>query len=104
MCLNPERVLISDVKKVLDNRPIQIKKKEVTVQIYVPKKLSTIIVRGPSDIMKEENEETFEMYFENEKKSGGGNIETIDFQAKENAFYITFTVEDGMCQDVTSIF
>ncbi|XP_052261005.1 protein mono-ADP-ribosyltransferase PARP14-like isoform X1 [Dreissena polymorpha] len=82
-----------DVKTVLDNLPITIKKKEVSVQIYVPKKLCTIIVHGPEGFMKEENEDAFEMYFENEKKSGGGDIQEISFRPSEKAFYITYKEE-----------
>ncbi|XP_052226217.1 protein mono-ADP-ribosyltransferase PARP14-like isoform X1 [Dreissena polymorpha] len=82
-----------DVKTVLDNLPLTIKKREVSVQIYVPKKLCTVIVRGPEGVMKEENDDTFEMYFENEKKSGGDDIHEISFRPSEKAFYITYKEE-----------
>ena len=53
-------------------------------------------MKGPTEIMNLENEDTFEMYFENEDKSGGGNIANIEFRPNENAFYVTFEEEEGM--------
>ncbi|KAH3785665.1 uncharacterized protein LOC127842585 isoform X2 [Dreissena polymorpha] len=82
-----------DVKTIMNSRPITIKKKEISVNIFTPKTLCTIIVRGPKDIMKAENEETFEMYFENPKRSGGGEVVDICFQSKQSVFYITFKDE-----------
>ncbi|KAH3794948.1 hypothetical protein DPMN_148490 [Dreissena polymorpha] len=85
-----------DVKTVLNNRPIKIKQKEVSVQIYVPKKKCIIIVRGPADIMKAENEDRFEAYFENERKSGGGDITEIVFQSTDNEHVLIVTFEDDI--------
>lgn len=87
---------ITDVTTVLDNLPIYVKKTELSVKKYIPNKLCTVIVKGPTEIMNLDNEDTFEMYFENEDKSGGGDIANIEFRPNENAYYVTFEEEDGM--------
>ncbi|WAR22519.1 FBX40-like protein [Mya arenaria] len=82
-----------DVETILENVPIMIKKQEVTVKKYKPAPLCTIIVRGPN--VNEENLELLEMYFDNEKKSGGGEVveNSARYDAKKDAVYITFESE-----------
>ena len=36
----------------MDHIPIKIKNNDLSVQLFVPKKMSTIIVRGPKEFMK----------------------------------------------------
>ncbi|KAH3793342.1 hypothetical protein DPMN_146850 [Dreissena polymorpha] len=79
-----------DVRTVLNSRPIEIKKKEVSVEMYVPTKQCEITVRGPTDIMEAENDDIFKSYFENEKKSGGGDVTEIKFRSTDNVFVVTF--------------
>ncbi|KAH3707164.1 hypothetical protein DPMN_066561 [Dreissena polymorpha] len=43
-----------------------------------------IRVRGPAEIMKAENEDRFEAYFANKKKSGGGDIAGIEFRSTDD--------------------
>ena len=41
--------------------------------------------------------ETLEYYFENTKRSGGGLTEKFEVYKEDDAAYITFEEEEGMC-------
>ncbi|WAR21733.1 PAR14-like protein, partial [Mya arenaria] len=64
--------------------------------IYVPKRLDTIIVKGPPDIVNENCLDSLEMYFDNKRRCGGGGVveDSATFSAEENAVYITFEEEE----------
>ncbi|XP_052770988.1 protein mono-ADP-ribosyltransferase PARP14-like [Mya arenaria] len=86
----------SHVEAVLKHCPHHLKRQKVSVQIYVPKRLDTIIVKGPPDIVNEDCLDSLEMYFDNKRKSGGGGVveESSTFSAEENAVYLTFEEEE----------
>ncbi|XP_052770996.1 uncharacterized protein LOC128210685 [Mya arenaria] len=83
------------VELVLHYCPHHLKKQKVSVQIYVPKRLDTIIVKGPPDVVNEDCLDSLEMYFNNKKKSGGGGVnkDNSTYSAEENCVYITFEKE-----------
>ncbi|XP_069139429.1 protein mono-ADP-ribosyltransferase PARP14-like isoform X2 [Argopecten irradians] len=94
--VNPEVV-----DSVLQKSPLILDKKQVTVERFIPQKdtpgnsgenieeeeepLGMIKVSGFSS---QTTEDTLEMFFENKRKSGGGDIEEMDFQ--EDFAIITF--------------
>ncbi|WAR21762.1 LOW QUALITY PROTEIN: PAR10-like protein [Mya arenaria] len=83
------------VELVLHYCPHHLKKQKVSVQIYVPKRLDTIIVKGPPDVVNEDCLDSLEMYFDNKKKSGGGGVnkDNSTYSAEGNCVYITFEKE-----------
>ena len=42
------------------------------------------------------SEDFLELYFENEKKSGGGDLKDIQLDETEGEAYVTFETEEGM--------
>ena len=41
--------------------------------------------------------ETIEMFFENERRSGGGEVDKVHFDHDTNVAYVTFHSRDGEC-------
>ena len=58
------------------------------------KNINSIVVKWKGQHLKEEEIDFVEMYFENEKKSGGGVVEKFHYDENKKAIYITFK-EDG---------
>ena len=90
-------MFLSDVEKLLKLRPLEYKKVQMSVQIYVPPILTTIVITGPADLVNEDNIETLEMYFDNERKSSGGGVieDSSTFDKETGAIYITFEEAEG---------
>ena len=67
------------------------------VKIYAsePIVLDTIEVRGPSDIICENNLELLQFYFENKKKSDGDTVAKINIDDEASVVYVTFQAEEG---------
>ena len=87
--------LFPAVDTVLNKVPIKMDGHILDIEMYnplpeEPLPLCTIEVRGPSDTI---NSEMLELYFDNERRSGGGEITDIDRQ--ENVAYVTFASEEG---------
>ena len=88
-------VFLSDVKKLLQLRPLKYRNAQMSVQIYVPPILNTIVITG--DLVNEDNLDRLEMYFDSEKKSSGGGVveESTTFDKETSAIYITFEEAEG---------
>jgi len=84
-----------DVKKLMMLRPLKYRTVQMSVQIYVPPILNTIVVTGV--LVNEDNLDRLEIYFDNERKSGGGGVveESTTFDKDTGAIYITFEEEEG---------
>ena len=65
------------------------------LKIYVPPILTTIVVTG--DLVIKDDFNTLEMYFDNERKSGGGGVveELSAVDIATGAIHITFEEEKG---------
>lgn len=91
---------ISDVDVVLGKQPIKMQNQIVEVSRYEPEPEEPINpcalqVSGPEDVVKDL--ETLEMYFENFRKSGGGDIDNIRYDEDLNLVIVTFEEEEGTC-------
>ncbi|WAR21741.1 hypothetical protein MAR_015715, partial [Mya arenaria] len=84
-----------DAQMVLESRPLCMRNQELSVQIYVPKPLDTIMIKGPPDVVNANSLDILELYFSNENKSGGMDIieskTTFDFE--KNIAFVTFKEE-----------
>ena len=83
---------------VLSKCPLKMMGKEVEIAIYRPPPpvlLTTVEVTGPCSVVHEDHFEMLEMYFENKKRSGGDDIESMKFDAGNNMVLITFESEEG---------
>jgi hypothetical protein len=72
--------------------------REVEISKYEPPPpvlLCTVEVTGPFSIVSEDHLEMLEMYFENSKRSGGGDVVDIEFDTVNNMVLVTFDSEDG---------
>lgn len=49
-----------------------------------------------SKIPQNASEDTVRFFFENKRKSGGGDIEDLDYDTETHTAIITFEEEDGM--------
>lgn len=82
---------------MLSKLPITMSGQNLEIEVYSPPpdepvKQDTIEVRGPPDVIKSE---MFDLYFENEKYSAGGEI--VDIKKEGNLAYVTFASEEGKC-------
>ena len=59
------------------------------------KPVNSIVVRRKEKPLKDEEIDSIKLYFENKRKSGGGEIETILYDENKKAVYITFKKEGG---------
>lgn len=73
--------------------------KVVRVEVYMPEEpvpMCTIEVTGPCSIIGEKQLDTLEMYFESEKRSGGGEVADSKFDFENNMVLVTFESEEGI--------
>ena len=84
------------VDLVLDKLPITMDGHTLEVEVHSPVTeepvpLCTVEVRGPAGVI---GSEMLEMYFESERRSGGGDI--TECEKQESVAYITFMSEEGI--------
>ncbi|XP_053389475.1 protein mono-ADP-ribosyltransferase PARP14-like, partial [Mercenaria mercenaria] len=82
---------------VLNKCPIKMMGQEVEVTVYKPEPpvpRCTIEVTGPCSIVCEKQLETLEMYFENFRRSGGGEVVECRFDEENNMVLVTFENEE----------
>lgn len=97
---------IDDVERFLDQQPITIDGTEVKLTWCTDEErvedvfeeieslsLRTIEVSGPQHIITQENKNRMQLYFSNERRSGGGHIVSLDVR-RPGLAYITFETED----------
>ncbi|XP_052771004.1 protein mono-ADP-ribosyltransferase PARP10-like [Mya arenaria] len=84
-------------KMVLETRPLFLKNKELSAQIYVTKPLDTIMIKGPADVVNENSLDILELYFDNENKSGGSGIveSKHTFDSENNIAFVTYKEQIG---------
>lgn len=85
--------IIADVDVVLGKRPVKMMGQVVDIEVYTPEPLCTIQVKGPTAIMQQL--ETLELYFDNERKSNGGNLQLIEYDSEEDVVYVSFKTEES---------
>ncbi|WAR21766.1 hypothetical protein MAR_015740, partial [Mya arenaria] len=86
---------VKDAQMVLESRPLCLRNQELSVQIYVPKPLDTIVIKGPPDVVNASSLDILELYFDNENRSGGcGIVENkTTFDSENNIAFVTFKDE-----------
>ena len=82
---------------VLSKLPLTMSGQNLEIEIYSPTPdepviQDTIEVRGPPDVI---SSEVLDLYFENKKKSAGGEI--IKIKKEGNVAYVTYASEEGKC-------
>ena len=82
------------MERVLQKGPLSLAGCELTISQFVEETMVKI-----SGIIQNISEETLELYFENTKRSGGGEIKHIDMLPSMQAAIITF--EDAAGTNVT---
>ena len=88
-------VLFPAVDTVLGKLPVTMDGHNLEVEVYSPVQeepvpLCTVEVRGPSDVIASE---MLEMYFESERRSGGGEVTVVEKEG--TVAYLTFVSEEG---------
>ncbi|XP_046342281.2 protein mono-ADP-ribosyltransferase PARP14-like isoform X2 [Haliotis rufescens] len=88
-----------DVKRVLEKGSHKIERKDVDVSRYKPRPPTPPPVVSPDTIVvtgcKDMSDEFLEMYFESEKKSGGGDVKSIE-RIDEDVVLVTFEDPDDV--------
>ncbi|XP_060585886.1 protein mono-ADP-ribosyltransferase PARP14-like isoform X2 [Ruditapes philippinarum] len=82
---------------VLSKCPLKMMGREVEISKFEPPPpvlLCTVEVTGPCSLVSEDHLEMLEMYFENSKRSGGGDVVDIEFDTVNNMVLVTFESED----------
>ena len=62
------------------------------IKAYTPEPQCTVCVTG---LNKSASEDLLELYFDNEKKSGGCNVQNIQIDESKRTAYVTFETEEG---------
>lgn len=92
--MNFSLFFVSDVEKILKQRPVEMKHQEIKINVYIYPTLNTIKVQGPEEVVNKDTLDDLEMYFEH-RRSRGGEIENIEFDTVHNAVMVTFEDEEG---------
>ncbi|WAR21745.1 hypothetical protein MAR_015719, partial [Mya arenaria] len=84
-----------DAQVVLESRPLCLRNQKLSIQIYIPKPLDTIMIKGPPDVVSENSLDMLELYFDNENRSGGcGIVENkTTFDSENNIAFVTYKDE-----------
>ena len=84
------------MENVLQREPLSLAGSKLTIAPYVEEPMVKI-----SGVNQTISEETLELYFENTKKTGGGEIKSIDMLPSLQAAIITF--EDTAGENITTL-
>ncbi|XP_053390303.1 uncharacterized protein LOC128553206, partial [Mercenaria mercenaria] len=76
---------------IIEKQPFVLKQQQVFAKKYLASKQGTVMVRGIDDM--NENIDTLQLYFKNERKSDGGKIAYLHVDEETNCAYITFENE-----------
>ena len=80
------------VRTVLKNTPVRIYGELLHIKAYTPEPQCTIRI---TELAESISKDHLELYFENERKSSGGNVKDIQLDETEGEAYVTFETEEG---------
>ena len=80
------------VRTVLKNRQVKIYGVLVQIEACIPEPQCTVRVYELADSV---TKDLLELYFENEKKSSGGDVKDIQLDETEGEACVTFETEEG---------
>ena len=79
------------VERILSRTPLSLSGCELAISLFIQEPMVRI-----SGMNSQISVDTLELFFENTKRSGGGDIESIEMFEADEAAVITFTDEAGI--------
>lgn len=99
--------IIKAVKRVIEKLPILFNGVQIGIEVFLPDEIIEDVseeagedsenIRGVEvrGVSSKTSEDTVMMYFENTRRSGGGDIKSM--KSEDGVFYIIFEDEQGNC-------